>query len=315
MSIALNERLQESGAFSQDALWGLSRHQKSIPSRWLYDDRGSELFEKITQIDEYYPTRTEISILARHAEEIAVFCGKNAVLIEYGAGAATKTEILIEALEAPQFYAPIDIAGDFLHRSLTRLGKRYSQLRSRGIIADFTALPSLPAWVPAGRRVAFFPGSTLGNLDATQALQFLRCMRRHVGANGCAIIGVDMKKPLSLLIPAYDDAAGVTAEFNLNLLRRMNRELDADFALDAFAHSARWNVRESAIEMHLVSRHRHSVVVAGQRFAFDSHETIHTESSRKYDREDFGKLVHATGWSLARQWSDSGGLFSIFGLE
>jgi dimethylhistidine N-methyltransferase len=301
--------------FSQEVLAGLSSRQKAISSRWLYDDHGSALFEEITRLDEYYPTRTELSILCDHSQEISAFCGDQPVLIEYGAGAAIKTEILLEALRAPRFYVPVDISGDFLDGTVARLQARFATLRTRAIVADFTAPIHLPPWVPAGRRAAFFPGSTIGNLDVVEARLLLQRMRHHVGADGCALIGVDMTKPLNILRPAYDDRLGVTARFNLNLLRRMNRELDANFVLEAFMHHARWNARESAIEMHLVSRWRQTVKVANRRFGFEAGETIHTESSRKYDVPAFERLAREAGWKLTRHWTDPAALFSIFGLE
>jgi dimethylhistidine N-methyltransferase len=304
-----------SDAFSEEVLAGLSQPQKTISSRWLYDDLGSALFEEITQLDEYYPSRTELSILSEHAEQIAAFCGEQAVLIEYGAGAAIKTEILLDALRAPRLYVPVDIAGEFLDSTVSRLRKRFAQLRTRPIIADFTAPIHLPPWVPVERRLGFFPGSTLGNLNVAEARLFLQRVRHHVGRNGCALIGVDMKKALSILIPAYDDRRGVTAQFNLNLLRRMNRELDANFILEAFMHHVRWNTHESAIEMHLVSRCRQTVRAAQRHFSFEAGETIHTESSRKYDRAAFERLAQEAGWKLSRHWTDRGGLFSLFGLE
>ncbi len=304
-----------SEALFHDVVEGLSRPQKRISSRWLYDERGSALFEEITQLAEYYPTRTELAILTGHAREISDFCGAEPVLIEYGAGAAIKTEILLNGLRAPRLYVPVDIAGDFLEATVIRLRGRFPHLRTRPIIADFTAPIHLPSWVPPGRRVGFFPGSTLGNLDGPEARLFLQRVRQHVGSNGCALIGVDMKKPLGTLIPAYDDELGVTAQFNLNLLRRMNRELDANFVVEAFEHHVRWNIRESAIEMHLLSRRRQTVELARRRFTFEAGETIHTESSRKYDTPAFESLAQEAGWKLTRQWTDPKALFSIYGLE
>jgi dimethylhistidine N-methyltransferase len=302
-------------AFRGDVLSGLSQAQKSIPSRWLYDDLGSELFERITRLEEYYPTRTETALLTAHAEAIASFSGDGAVVLEYGAGAGIKTEILIAALRAPRFYVPIDIAADFLEQTVARFRARFPAVTTRPIVADFTAPFELPAWVPEERRLAFFPGSTIGNLDASEARQFLRRMRHHLGCRGRAIIGADLKKPLDVLIPAYDDAAGVTAQFNLNLLRRVNRELGGDFALERFVHSARWNPAESAVEMHLVSRNPQTVMVAGRRFHFAAGESIHTESSRKYDAAGFEALARSGGWRVSDSWSDSGGRFALFGLR
>jgi dimethylhistidine N-methyltransferase len=307
--------VQQHGAFRADVLTGLSQPHKTLPSRWLYDDRGSELFELITRLDEYYPTRTETAILRSRAPQMARFCGERAIMLEYGAGAGIKTEILIAALMAPRLYVPIDIAGAFLDQTVSRFRQRFPNLLTRAIVADFTQPFDLPAWIPSGRRVAFFPGSTIGNLDASETAVFLQRMRRHVGSSGGAIIGVDLKKSLEVLLPAYDDSSGITAQFNLNLLRRINRELGANFALDGFRHNARWNERESAIEMHLVSARPQTVIVSGQKFEFAQAETIHTESSRKYDIDGFERLARENGWSIGERWVDDRQLFALFGLQ
>jgi dimethylhistidine N-methyltransferase len=309
------DRFDQFDAFRADVLAGLSQSQKTLPSRWLYDVRGSELFERITRLTEYYPTRTETAILSEHAQEIADFCGEKAIILEYGAGAGIKTEILIDALREPRLYVPIDIAGDFLDQTVARFRRRFPDLQTRPIVADFTAAFALPAWIPGGRRVAFFPGSTVGNLNAAEVAAFLQRLRRQAGADGCAIIGVDMKKDLGTLIAAYDDGEGVTAQFNLNLLARVNRELDGDFVLDRFQHSARWNKVESAVEMHLVSLIAQTAHVSARQFNFTAGETIHTESSRKYDVPGFLALAHNNGWRADRLWTDESGLFSVFGLE
>ncbi|MDB5578978.1 MAG: egtD [Bradyrhizobium sp.] len=302
-------------AFRADVLAGLSGRQKAIPSRWLYDRRGSELFEEITGLDEYYPTRTETAILRRYAEEMGALCGRETVLLEYGAGAGLKFEILLGALKAPRMYVPIDIAGDFLDQTVARIRDQFPRLLMRPIIADFTTDFDVPADVPEVHRAAFFPGSTIGNLDRTEASAFLRRMRRHTGLHGKAIIGVDLRKDTSTLIAAYDDLRGVTAAFNLNLLARINHELGADFRVDRFAHEARWNEYESAIEMHLVSLDTQAVAIAGRHFAFERGETIHTESSRKYDVPGFTDLVLRSGWRVARVWSDPAMRFAVFGVD
>jgi dimethylhistidine N-methyltransferase len=308
-------RSQQTEAFESDVVVGLAQSPKTLPSRWLYDDRGSELFEDITKLDEYYPTRVETAILRKHSREMAAFCGSGATLLEYGAGAGLKTEILVGALREPRLYVPIDIAGDFLDQTVARFRWRFPNLPSRAIVADFTSSFALPSWVPLGARVAFFPGSTIGNLDGGEVATFLQRMRNHVGVGGKAIIGVDMKKDLGVLLRAYDDSRGVTAEFDLNLLARINRELDGDFELDCFAHSARWNESESAIEMHLVSRKAQTITVSGHAFDFDVGETIHTESSRKYDQAGFTALANANGWQVDRIWTDERNYFCIFGLS
>ena len=301
-------------AFRADVFAGLSGRRKTLPSRWLYDQRGSELFEDITGLDEYYPTRTETAILRRHAEDMGALCGEDVVLLEYGAGAGLKFEILMDAL-VPRMYVPIDLARDFLDSTVVRIRAQFPRLPVRPIIADFTSDFEIPADLPAGGRVAFFPGSTIGNLDKSEARALLRRMLRHVGKGGKAIIGVDLRKSLRTLIAAYDDRLGVTAAFNLNLLARINRELRGDFRLDRFAHEARWNEAESAIEMHLVSLDTQDVRIGGRRFAFDEGETIHTESSRKYDVSGFGELVQRSGWRVAEVWTDPAKQFAVFGLD
>ena len=305
-------------ALRADALAGLTARRKTLPSRWLYDDRGSELFEEITRLPEYYPTRTETGILRERAAEMAGFCGARAVLIEYGAGAGVKTEILLGALENPALYVPVDIAGDFLVTAAERIERRFPYIEIRPVVADFTAdfepprdLPKLPP------RVAFFPGSTIGNLAPPDAVALLARMRAHAASkdgSGKAIVGVDLKKDLSILVPAYDDAAGVTAAFNLNLLARLNRELGAGFDLSRFAHEARWNEASSAIEMHLVSLAEQVVTIDGRRIRFAEGETIHTEDSRKYDLAGFERLATAAGWRVERVWSDPQKLFAVVGL-
>ncbi len=302
-------------AFRDDVIAGLSATRKTLPSRWLYDDRGSELFERITALEEYYPTRTETAILRRHAAELAQLCGPGASLLEYGAGAGIKTEILLGALHAPHLYLPVDIAGDFLDLTAARIRRRFPRLEVQPIVADFTTDFDLPDELPRSGRVGFFPGSTIGNLDAAETAAFLRQMRRHAGGQGAAIIGVDLRKELDILLPAYDDREGVTAEFNLNLLHRINRELDADFAPAQFRHEARWNEDESAVEMHLVSRRAQTANVDGQAFHFAPGETIHTESSRKYDPAGFGAAAQRAGWRVHQTWTDPERRFAVFGLK
>ncbi|MGA0530424.1 L-histidine N(alpha)-methyltransferase [Hansschlegelia sp. KR7-227] len=308
-------RTAQREAFRADVIAGLSAPAKTLPARWLYDDRGSELFERITTLPEYYPTRTETAVLREHAAEIATFCGPRAVLVEYGAGAGLKTEILLGALENPALYVPVDIAGDFLVASASRIERRFPYIEIRPVVADFTEDFDLPADLPRlTPRVAFFPGSTIGNLAPRDAVGLLQQMRRHVGAAGRAVIGFDRKKDVATLVRAYDDAAGVTAAFNLNLLERINRELDGDVDLARFAHEARWNADESAIEMHLVSREEQTVAVDGRAFRFEAGETIHTESSRKYALDDVARLADSSGWRVERTWTDPDGLFAVVGL-
>jgi dimethylhistidine N-methyltransferase len=301
--------------FRSDVLSGLARSPKRLPSRWLYDDYGSELFEEITRLDEYYQTRTETGILRAFAGEIAAFCGANVTLLEYGAGAGVKTELLIEALRHPRFYVPMDIAGDFLQHTVARFQRRFPELTTCPITADFTTSFAMPDWIPSAQRVAFFPGSTIGNLDADEVAAFLRRIRSHVGPGGRALVGVDSCKSPAILIPAYDDAAGVTARFNLNLLTRINRELGGNFILERFEHRVRWNETAAAIEMHLSSTVDQTVTVSGRSFEFSAGETIHTESSRKYAVADFTKLAGQHGWRVDRVWTDDKQLFAVFGLS
>jgi dimethylhistidine N-methyltransferase len=315
MSLATDLQTRWDEAFRSEVACGLSRPQKSIPCRWLYDARGSELFEEITRLDAYYPTRAETEILSLHAREISAFCGEGALLLDYGAGAGVKTEILLNALRAPRLYAPIDIAPDMLGQTAKRIDRRFPAIEVLPVLADFTRDFAAPANLPRGRRIAFFPGSTIGNLDRREAVALLSRMRRHVEDKGAAIVGIDLKKDRRMLLDAYDDAEGVTAAFNLNLLARINRELDGEFPLNRFAHAARWNEADSAVEMHLVSLDAREVGVAGRVFCFARGESIHTESSRKYDLAAFGALAAPAGWRLARSWRDGAGRFAVVGLD
>jgi len=307
-------RLSQPQLFRQDVIAGLSKPRKSLPSRWLYDERGSELFEQITQLEEYYPTRVETGILRANAAEMASFVGKGATLIEYGAGAGIKTEILIEALQAPRLYVPVDISGDFLDQAVISLRHRFPNIGIWPIVADFTGDFEIPAGIPLKGRSAFFPGSTIGNLDHAETVSFLRRMHRQVGAKGTAVIGVDLTKDLRVLRAAYNDRRGITAAFNANLLARINRELDGDFRPERFAHEARWNSVNSAVEMHLVSTEAQTAMVDGQSFDFEAGESIHTETSRKYDVRTFSALVESAGWYIDEMWTDPRQTFGVFGL-
>jgi dimethylhistidine N-methyltransferase len=314
MMLATDYRLSQPELFRQDVIAGLSQRRKTLPCRWLYDERGSELFEQITRLEEYYPTRVETGILRSNAAEIAGFVGKGATLIEYGAGAGIKTEILIAALEAPRLYVPVDISGDFLDHAVISLRHRFPSIGIWPIVADFTEDFEIPAGIPVKGRSAFFPGSTIGNLDHADTVSFLRRVRRHVGPKGTAVIGADLTKDVKILRAAYNDKQGVTAEFNLNLLARINRELDGDFRLDRFVHEARWNNANSAIEMHLVSTHAQRVIVDGQSFEFAAGESIHTETSRKYGIKTLSAIVESAGWYIDEMWTDARQSFGVFGL-
>jgi dimethylhistidine N-methyltransferase len=308
-------RLSQPELFRQDVIAGLSARRKTLPCRWLYDERGSELFEQITRLPEYYPTRVETGILRSNAGEIASFIGKGATVIEYGAGAGIKTEILMAALEAPRLYVPVDISGDFLDQAVISMRHRFPNIGIRPIVADFTEPFEIPDAIPLKGRSAFFPGSTIGNLDHAETVTFLRRVHRHVGSKGTAVIGADLTKDIRILLAAYDDRQGVTATFNLNLLARINRELEANFKLERFAHQARWNKINSAVEMHLVSLEAQSVIVDGQIFHFAAGEAIHTETSRKYSVRTLSAIVESAGWYIEDMWTDSRQSFGVFGLD
>lgn len=302
--------------FAEDVLSGLAHAQKAIPSRWLYDERGSELFEEITQLPEYYPTRTETRIFTDHAGDMAAALGGNVVLVEYGAGAAVKTRILLDALDAPLAYVPIDISADFLKVTADALRADYSHLIIHPIAADFLAPGTLEGLPDQGaRRVGFFPGSTVGNLSDAQIVGFFSAAREALGPDARFVLGADLKKDPAILVPAYDDAAGVTAAFNLNLLTRINRELDGDFEISAFRHEARWNAADSRIEMHLVATRDQEVTVLGRRFSFQQGETIHTENSRKFTPGALAELLARSGWQVETSWQDAKGYFSVLLLR
>jgi dimethylhistidine N-methyltransferase len=304
----------EDSGFRDDVLRGLSGTRRSVPSRWLYDDRGSELFEDITRLKEYYPARTEAGILREAAKSIGAFVGPRAIIVEYGTGAAVKTALLVAALDRPAEYLAVDVAEDFMRSSVARLRSQFPGLKVATRVADFTRDFDLPVGLGASPRLGFFPGSTFGNLAEDEAVALLRRMRRQLREGGRAIIGIDLRKGLDRLLPAYDDRDGVTAAFNLNLLERMNRELVANFQPDAFRHEARWNPDEFAVEMHMVSLRPQIVTIAGFDFDFRSGDTIHTESSRKYDADSFARLAALGGWNVAELWTDPEQLFAVFGL-
>lgn len=304
------------GEFHADVTAGLSKPQKTLPCRWLYDKRGSELFEAITELPEYYPTRTEIGIFRQHLPEMATAIGYKAHVIEFGAGAGTKTRMLLDALKTPASYVAIDISADFLAQSMAALAADYPALKVVPLVGDFmNAKDMTAAKLPDGNRLAFFPGSTIGNLLDEEIITFLRTVRTALGSGGRFLVGFDLVKSEDILVPAYDDAAGVTAAFNLNLLTRINRELDGSFDLQAFTHEARWNAVDGRIEMHLVSQCDQSAGVNGNRFDFRKGETIHTENSRKFKMDGFRALAAKSGWSINRTWTDDKGYFAVALME
>ncbi|MFP4536866.1 MAG: L-histidine N(alpha)-methyltransferase [Dichotomicrobium sp.] len=297
--------------FAAEVLDGLSTRPRSIPCRFLYDARGSELFEQITQLDEYYPTRTEIGLLERHAVDIAALAGEDVVIVEFGSGSSRKTEILIEALPGLAAYVAIDISPAALTEAAERLRARFPGLSVVTVTGDFNGPIELPAGVTGKRKLGFFPGSTIGNLDTDEAVAFLENAGELLGADGALLIGVDLKKDESVLVPAYNDSEGVTAEFNLNLLRRINRELGGSFDLSKFAHEAVYNAEAGRMEIFITSRENQNVTVLGRDFAFRRGERIHTENSHKYSLNDITVMAERAGWEHARAWVDDDNLFSL----
>jgi len=294
---------------------GLSQPQKRILSKYFYDERGSRLFEQITQLPEYYPTRTETALLRAHAAEFAELIGPHASLVEFGSGSSTKVRILLDALEAPSAYVPIDISRDHLIGSAKDLAEAYPDLMVVPIAADYTKPLKLPEIASELVRIGFFSGSTIGNFLYTEAVDFLRIAATELGTDNGLLIGVDLKKDEAILHAAYNDAAGITAKFNLNILRHINRELDADFDLDGFSHDARWRPEVGRVEMHLVSKRSQTVLVGGQELDFAEAESIHTEDSHKYTVEEFHALAAEAGWRAFRHWTDADDLFSIHYLR
>jgi dimethylhistidine N-methyltransferase len=299
----------------EDVIAGLSLPQKALPPKYFYDAAGGRLFERICRLPEYYPTRAELALTRRHLAAIARFAGKGCVLIEYGSGASRKTRLLIRALR-PSVYVPVDISAEALAGAARRLAREFGWLHIFAVTGDFSQPLRLPAVrARAGRRrIVYFPGSTIGNLAPEEAQAFLKMTRGQVGRAGAMLVGVDLKKDANALHAAYNDSRGVTAAFNLNLLRRINRELGADFDLRRFRHYAFYNPQRGRIEMHLVSLARQSVNLGAYRFEFASGETIHTENSYKYSVEEFAALAGEAGFRADKVWQDAHKRFALFGL-
>lgn len=298
--------------FEAAVLAGLAKLQKQIPSKFFYDAEGSRLFDKICELPEYYPTRTEISILRDNAAVIAQELPEGAVLIEYGSGASVKVRLLLDAMERPAGYVPIDISREHLRAAAAELAADYPHLLVLPVHADFTKPLLLRRRLPEGPRVGFFPGSTIGNFHPPDAIRLLSGFARNLGTGGRLLIGVDLKKDPRILHAAYNDAAGITAAFNRNLLQRANRELQATFDVKAFDHHAFWNVDASRIEMHLVSATGQTPRVAGRLFHFEAGESIHTENSYKYAPHEFHLLAEAAGFRPVCLWTDAQQLFGVF---
>ena len=297
--------------FRSQVVSGLTRKRKQLPCKYFYDAQGSRLFGQICGLDEYYLTRTELEILRCHAGEMANALGPNCRVVEYGSGSSIKTRLLLDRLKDPISYIPLDISRQHLLESAGRLITAYPGLKVLPVCADYTRPFTIPDGDGARRTVVYFPGSTIGNFEPHDAREFLRTVAQQCGKDGGLLIGVDLKKDPALLHAAYNDASGVTAQFNLNLLHRINRELEGNFAIDRFAHYAFYNPRLGRIEMHLISQTSQSVRAAGKEFHFDEGETIFTESSFKYTIEQFASLAGAGGWRLKQTWTDDSRLFSV----
>ena len=310
--ISLHDLAPEAAASLDEVVRGLHSPQKELPCKLLYDERGSELFEQITALDEYYPTRAEMRIMRAAGAEMAARLGAESLLIEYGSGSSTKTRILLQHLERPTGYVPIDISREQLERSTQSLSEAFPELRVMPVCADYTGSLELPRMVGrAGRRVAYYPGSTIGNFVPEDARRFLARIAEVCAPTGGLLIGVDLKKDPLMLHRAYNDALGVTAAFNLNVLRRLNRELGANFALDQFRHYAFYNPVFARVEMHLVSLSDQVVRLGRASIHFDRGESIWTEASYKYTLSDFAQLAARAGWRVAQVWTDDRTLFSV----
>lgn len=301
-------------AFRADVLNGLAARPRAIPARWFYDRRGSELFEDITQLPEYYPTRTETALLERVCPEVARETGTGGAVIEFGSGSSVKTPVLLRAVR-PAAYVPIDISGEFLRDSAREIAAQFPVMAVEPVEGDFMKPLKLPAGIGGLARLGFFPGSTIGNMAPVAAVDLLRTMRSSLGEGSALLIGIDRIKDPAVLVPAYDDAQGVTAAFNLNLLERINAELSGTIPIDAFAHVARWNEDRARIEMHLEATRAVAFEVDGRGFAMAAGETIHTENSHKYGDRDARLLLAAGGWTVTRAWSDEAGLFGLYLAE
>lgn len=301
-------------AFRAAVLAGLAEPIPAIPARWLYDRRGSELFDAITKLPTYYPTRTETALLDQVMPEVVALSAEQCAVVELGSGSSTKTPLLLRALE-PQAYVPVDISGDYLRESAKRVDHDHPGIHVYPVEADFTQPFTLPDAVADLPKLGFFPGSTIGNFVPRSATDLLRHFREILGTGSRLLIGMDRVKPVERLLAAYDDPQGITAEFNLNLLHRINRELEADVPTHAFRHEARWNDMLSRIEMHLVAVRDVAFTIHGQRFAFAGGASIHTENSHKYGRRGGRVLLLAGGWTPLAEWSDAAGDFALILAE
>lgn len=301
-------------AFRADVLRGFAVRPRAIPARWFYDRRGSELFEAITELPEYYPTRTETAILRAVAPDVAELAGEGRAVVEFGSGSSTKTPILLRAV-APAAYVPIDISGDFLRESSNQLSSAFPGLPVLPVEADFMQPIALPLPVRGLPKLGFFPGSTIGNMIPHASVDLLRAMKASLGEGAMLLIGMDRVKDQPVLTAAYDDAQGVTAAFNLNLLERINRELDGTIPVEKFRHRAIWNDDRARIEMHLEALEDMAFTIEGRPFEIVAGETIHTENSHKFGPRDARLVLRAGGWTPIAEWTDPDGLFAVILAE
>jgi dimethylhistidine N-methyltransferase len=312
LSMTLHDYHPRLDEMSVEVLAGLRQRQKTLPCKYFYDTRGSQLFDAICELPEYYLTRTELGIMETHLPAMAAALGERVMLVEPGSGSSLKTRLLLERLADPVAYVPVDISREHLLAAADRLNRRYPSLEVLPVCADFNQAFEVPvSRHEAARTAVYFPGSTLGNFGPAEAVPLLRHMRRLAGRDGALLVGIDMQKDVAVLERAYDDAAGVTAEFNLNILARIDRELDADFDLSRFRHRARYDAAEGCIEMHLVSTTDQTVEVAGARFSLHAGEHILSERSYKYTPEGFAGLAARAGLKIEQQWTDDRRYFCV----
>lgn len=310
--IELSDQLAGTGNFLEEVLRGLSLSPKSLPSKYFYDERGSMLFDKICELDEYYPTRTEVGIMREHGREMADCLGPGCAIIEFGSGSGIKIRLLLEHLKEHTAYVPVDISREQLLRASSELAKDFLDINVLPVCADFSGPFDLPpAAESAPRKAVYFPGSTIGNFLPGEARDFLRGTAQICGEGGGLLIGVDLVKDIGVLEAAYNDSQGITREFNLNILENINRELGGNFRLDRFRHRAFFNTGHIRIEMHLESLEAQTVRLNNHEIYFSQGETIHTENSYKYHLPDFLALAEESGFTVRRVWTDENRLFSV----
>jgi len=311
-SLNYYDKPPERDAFLNDVTHGLQKQTKELPCKYLYDERGSILFDKICELDEYYPTRTELNIMQTYVDEIVARFGQNVLLIEYGSGSSLKTRVLLDNLSGLAGYIPIDISKEHLLNAAAKLKKIYPHLNVQPVCADYTDLFRLPDDISSSAsRVVYFPGSTIGNFNPDDAVRFLQSIYNIVGSSGQLLLGVDLKKDPHVLHRAYNDRSGITASFNCNILTRINRDLGANFNTEQFKHYAYFNPSHGRVEMHIISLAEQTVRINGSTIKFAKGESIHTESSYKYTVQEFAELAGKAGFTVERVWTDEDELFSV----